>query len=50
MATEMEELRGAQAEEAQRESVSDTEIARILRGIANALEADDGEATPPPEG
>lgn len=44
MADEIEELRSAQAEEAQREANADEEIADILRGIATALETD--EAAP----
>lgn len=47
MAAEMEELRGSQAEEAQRESESDNEIAGILRGIAGALETEGGKTTSP---
>jgi len=42
MADEIEELRAAQAEEAQREADADEEIADILRGIATALETDEG--------
>ncbi len=48
MAAEMEEMRAAQAEEAQREAEADEEIADILRGIATALETDRGEAEQTP--
>lgn len=48
MADEIEELRAAQSEEAQREADADEEIADILRGIATALETDKDDLQKPP--